>query len=68
VIYVTDAGQAHFAACSRWRLGPLDSKEARLSHVPSGLVAGGVLRQEFKTRAGDTVRLRDLLDEAVERA
>ena len=40
---------------------------ARLEHVPFGLVQGED-GKKLKTRAGDTVRLRDLLDEAVERA
>ena len=38
-----------------------------LEHVPFGLVQGED-GKKLKTRAGDTVRLRDLLDEAVERA
>lgn len=33
-------------------------------HVPFGLVQGED-GKKFKTRAGDTVKLRDLLDEAV---
>jgi arginyl-tRNA synthetase len=39
----------------------------RVEHVPFGLVQGDD-GKKLKTRAGDTVRLRDLLDEAVERA
>ena len=39
----------------------------RLEHVPFGLVQGED-GKKLKTRAGDTVRLKDLLDEAVERA
>jgi len=69
VIYVTDAGQAaHFAGVFQVaaRAGWIP-KEARLEHVPFGLVQG-VDGKKLKTRAGDTVRLRDLLDEAVERA
>jgi arginyl-tRNA synthetase len=38
-----------------------------VEHVPFGLVQGED-GKKLKTRAGDTVRLRDLLDEAVERA
>jgi arginyl-tRNA synthetase len=41
--------------------------EAQLEHVPFGLVQGDD-GKKLKTRSGDTVRLRDLLDEAVERA
>jgi arginyl-tRNA synthetase len=39
----------------------------RAVHVPFGNVLGPD-RKMFKTRSGDTVRLEDLLDEAVERA
>ena len=69
VIYVTDAGQAnHFAGVFQVarRAGWLP-QTARLEHVPFGLVQGED-GKKLKTRAGDTVRLRDLLDEAVERA
>jgi arginyl-tRNA synthetase len=69
VIYVTDAGQAsHFAAVFQvaeragWRPDAVS-----LEHVPFGLVQGDD-GKKLKTRSGDTVRLRDLLDEAVERA
>jgi arginyl-tRNA synthetase len=41
--------------------------DAQLEHVPFGLVQGDD-GKKLKTRSGDTVRLRDLLDEAVERA
>ena len=69
VIYVTDAGQAnHFAGvfqvANRASWIP---DGGRLQHVPFGLVQGED-GKKLKTRAGDTVRLRDLLDEAVERA
>jgi arginyl-tRNA synthetase len=40
---------------------------ARLEHVPFGLVQGDD-GKKLKTRSGDTVRLKDLLDEAVQRA
>ncbi|MFM8661595.1 MAG: arginine--tRNA ligase, partial [Cyanobium sp.] len=40
---------------------------ASVEHVPFGLVQGED-GKKLKTRAGDTVRLRDLRDEAVERA
>ncbi|MBD2503988.1 arginine--tRNA ligase [Anabaena azotica] len=69
IIYVTDAGQAnHFdqifkvAHKARWIPDGVE-----LVHVPFGLVLGED-GKKFKTRAGDTVRLRDLLDEAVARA
>ena len=69
MIYVTDAGQAnHFAGVFQVaeRAGWIPDG-ARLEHVPFGLVQGDD-GKKLKTRAGDTVRLRDLLDEAVERA
>jgi arginyl-tRNA synthetase len=69
VIYVTDAGQAnHFAAVFEVarRAGWVPA-EGRLEHVPFGLVQGDD-GKKLKTRSGDTVRLKDLLDEAVQRA
>jgi len=41
--------------------------DGRLEHVPFGLVQGED-GKKLKTRSGDTVRLKDLLDEAVERS
>ncbi|EAQ70529.1 arginine--tRNA ligase [Synechococcus sp. RS9909] len=69
VIYVTDAGQAnHFAGVFQVaRRAGWVPDDGRLEHVPFGLVQGDD-GKKLKTRAGDTVRLRDLLDEAVERA
>jgi arginyl-tRNA synthetase len=69
VIYVTDAGQAsHFAAVFQVaRRAGWVPEGGRLEHVPFGLVQGEDGRK-LKTRSGDTVRLKDLLDEAVERA
>ena len=69
LIYVTDAGQAaHFAGVFQVarRAGWVPA-EAQLEHVPFGLVQGDD-GKKLKTRSGDTVRLRDLLDEAVERS
>jgi arginyl-tRNA synthetase len=68
VIYVTDAGQAsHFAGVFQVaRRAGWIPEEGRLEHVPFGLVQGED-GKKLKTRAGDTVRLKDLLDEAVER-
>jgi arginyl-tRNA synthetase len=66
---VTDAGQAaHFAGVFQvaQRAGWVP-EGGRLEHVPFGLVQGDN-GKKLKTRAGDTVRLKDLLDEAVERA
>ncbi|MEY4351795.1 MAG: Arginine--tRNA ligase [Cyanobacteriota bacterium] len=69
LIYVTDAGQAsHFAAVFEvaQRAGWVP-EGGRLEHVPFGLVQGDD-GKKLKTRSGDTVRLKDLLDEAVQRA
>jgi len=69
VIYVTDAGQAsHFAGVFQVarRAGWIPD-DGRLEHVPFGLVQGED-GKKLKTRSGDTVRLKDLLDEAVERS
>lgn len=69
IIYVTDAGQAnHFAQFFQVarRAGILpDSVE--VVHVPFGLVKGED-GKKLKTRSGDTIKLVELLDEAVEYA
>ncbi|WOD40717.1 arginine--tRNA ligase [Nodosilinea sp. E11] len=69
VLYVVDAGQGnHFAqvfqvaAKAGWIPDGVE-----LTHVPFGVVQGED-GKKFKTRAGDTVKLKDLLDEAVSRA
>ncbi|WP_437588507.1 arginine--tRNA ligase [Sorangium sp. So ce1000] len=69
IIYVVGAPQSqHFAmvfATAReagWLAPP-----ARAEHVAFGSVLGAD-KKMFKTRSGDTVKLSDLLDEAVERA
>jgi len=69
LIYVTDAGQAnHFAAVFEVaRRAGWVPEGGRLEHVPFGLVQGDD-GKKLKTRSGDTVRLKDLLDEAVQRA
>ncbi|MDJ0798955.1 MAG: arginine--tRNA ligase [Calothrix sp. MO_167.B12] len=69
IVYITDSGQAsHFAGVFQVarRAGWIPD-DVELVHVPFGLVLGED-GKKFKTRAGDTVRLRDLLDEAVSRA
>ncbi|MCU0550593.1 MAG: arginine--tRNA ligase [Leptolyngbya sp. Prado105] len=69
LIYVTDAGQAnHFAQVFQVarRAGWIPDT-VEIVHVPFGLVQGED-GKKLKTRSGDTVRLRDLLDEAVERS
>lgn len=69
IYYVTDAGQAtHFKLVfgAARRAGWLD-EEHTIRHIPFGLVLGED-RKKFRTRAGETVRLLDLLEEATERA
>ncbi|QUS60840.1 arginine--tRNA ligase [Synechocystis sp. PCC 7339] len=69
IIYVTDAGQAnHFAQFFQvaQRAGIL-TDPSQVVHVPFGLVKGED-GKKLKTRAGDTIRLKDLLTEAVARA
>ena len=69
VIYVTDAGQAtHFSAVFKIaNLANWIPTDCQIEHVPFGLVQG-VDGKKFKTRSGETIRLVDLLDEAVQRA
>jgi arginyl-tRNA synthetase len=69
IIYVTDAGQAnHFAQFFQVaeKAGILTDPN-QVVHVPFGLVKGED-GKKLKTRAGDTIRLKDLLTEAVSRA
>ncbi|MGB6014828.1 MAG: arginine--tRNA ligase, partial [Nodosilinea sp.] len=69
VLYVVDAGQgSHFAQVFQVaaKAGWIPS-DIELTHVPFGVVQGED-GKKFKTRSGDTVRLKDLLDEAVSRA
>jgi len=69
IIYVTDAGQAnHFTQVFQvaQRAGWIPD-DVQLEHVPFGLVLGED-GKKLKTRSGETVRLRDLLDEAIARA
>ena len=66
VLYVTDAGQSQhfdmvFQAARKASFVPDD---ASLEHVPFGLVQGED-GKKFATRSGDTVKLKDLLNEAV---
>ena len=69
IIYVTDAGQSnHFAQVFQvaQKAGILP-ENIEVVHVPFGLVQGED-GKKLKTRSGETVRLRDLVDEAVARA
>jgi arginyl-tRNA synthetase len=69
IIYIVDVGQSshfeHVFQVAR-RAGWLPD-EVEAQHVPFGLVQGED-GKKLKTRAGDTVRLRDLLEEAIDRA
>lgn len=69
LIYITDVGQAsHFAQVFQVaRRAAWIPDTVEIVHVPFGLVQGED-GKKLKTRSGDTVRLRDLLDEAVDRA
>lgn len=69
IIYVTDAGQAnHFTQFFQVakKAGILTDKTT-VVHVPFGLVKGED-GKKLKTRSGDTIRLQDLLIEAVKRS
>ena len=70
LIYVTDAGQAtHFQMIFKAaeKAGYLDPKKIRVDHVPFGLVLGSD-GKKFRTRSGDTERLIDLLQAAINHA
>jgi arginyl-tRNA synthetase len=72
IVYVTDARQIqHFqmlfkvAEMAGW--DRRDGKKVELVHVPFGSVLGED-GKPLKTRSGENVKLKELLDEAVERA
>ncbi len=70
IIYVVDDRQAPhfrklFLTFARWQAEA--AKRVTLRHVGFGKILGDD-GKPFKTRSGDTVKLGDLLDEAVERA
>ncbi|CDZ79525.1 Arginine--tRNA ligase [Candidatus Rubidus massiliensis] len=70
LIYVTDAGQStHFQMIfqAAKKAGFLNDKKVELDHVPFGLVLGSD-GKKFKTRSGDTERLKDLLTTAIDKA
>lgn len=69
VLYVTDAGQSQhfdmvFQAAKKAEFVP---KSSSLEHVPFGLVQGAD-GKKFATRSGDTVKLKDLLNESIRMA
>jgi len=68
IIYVTDMGQSsHFTQFFQVarRAGWLTDR-VRVTHVPFGLVQGED-GKKLKTRSGDTVTLKSLLDESIDR-
>lgn len=69
IIYVTDAGQSnHFAQVFQVaRKANFVPENVDLVHVPFGLVLAED-GKKIKTRSGETIRLKDLLNEAVDRA
>jgi arginyl-tRNA synthetase len=66
ILYVTDAGQAqHFEMVFKAaKLVGYVPSNVSLEHVPFGLVQGED-GKKFATRSGDTVKLKDLLEEAM---
>lgn len=69
IIYVTDSGQAnHFTQVFQVaRKAGILSNRTQVVHVPFGLVQGED-GKKLKTRSGETVKLKDLLNEAVGQA
>ncbi|MGD1700967.1 arginine--tRNA ligase [Dapis sp. BLCC M229] len=69
LIYVTDAGQAnHFSQV--WQVAKKAGwipENVEVVHVSFGLVLGED-GKKLKTRSGETVRLKELLDEAINKA
>ncbi len=74
VVYFTDARQSqHFAMifdafrAAQWDHHPHTNGRVSLEHAPFGSILGED-NKPLKTRSGDTVKLKELLTEAVERA
>ena len=69
ILYVTDAGQSTHFQCvfaAGRELGIYDNQKVRVEHVPFGVVLGED-KKKFKTRSGETVKLKSLLDEGQDR-
>ncbi len=68
IIYITDAGQAdHFAQVFQVaKLAKWIPENVEITHVPFGLVLGDD-GKKIKTRSGEAIKLKELLDEAVDR-
>jgi arginyl-tRNA synthetase len=74
IVYVTDSRQIlHFQQlCAAidlagWRNNPRTQKPVRFDHVTFGTVLGDN-GKPLKTRSGESVKLKDVLDEAITRA
>jgi arginyl-tRNA synthetase len=70
IIYVTDLGQSlHFQMvfAAAVKAGWLIPEKTKVDHVGFGLVLG-LDGKKFKTRSGDTEKLIDLLNEAIDHA
>ncbi len=69
IVYVTDSRQSQHFAMVFQTVNQCDWKpeKVQLDHVAFGTVLGPD-RKPFKTRSGDTVKLIDLMEEAVNRA
>jgi arginyl-tRNA synthetase len=68
IIYITDAGQSdHFAQFFQVaRLAGWIPEGVEITHVPFGLVLGED-GKKIKTRSGESIKLKELLDEAIDR-
>ncbi|XP_072040366.1 arginine--tRNA ligase, cytoplasmic-like [Amphiura filiformis] len=70
ILYVIDAGQGVHMQCvfsGAKKAGWYDPTKNRVEHIGFGVVLGED-KKKFKTRSGDTVKLKDLLDEGLKRA
>jgi arginyl-tRNA synthetase len=67
IIYITDSGQAdHFAQVFQVaRLAKWIPAHVEITHVPFGLVLGED-GKKIKTRSGETIKLKELLDEGID--
>lgn len=69
ILYVTDKGQSvHFDTIFKAakELDIIKDDNIRIEHVPFGVVLGKD-KKKFKTRSGETIKLRSLLDEGRKR-
>jgi arginyl-tRNA synthetase len=68
IIYITDSGQSnHFAQFFQVaRLAGWIPENVEITHVPFGLVLGEDGKR-IKSRSGETIKLKELLDEAIDK-